>query len=127
MLIIIAVILIIFVILEKQDEQARRLEDSGKGGYRRLSIWVSEDGKGKDRSRLTRVILDRHWGRKEANALTVQVGKLRHQGWRWLATWNPMLVSRGIISIVPGYYLQVLSLIFSTCVLKGLGLAHSFI
>lgn len=67
MLIIITVILIIFVILEKQDEQAGRLEDSGKGGYRRLSIWVSEDGKGKDRSRLTRVILDRHWGRKEAS------------------------------------------------------------
>lgn len=56
------------------------------GGYLsdlRCLTWgkrlVLEDGKGRDRSRsrLPRGILVRPWGRREANALLVQVGKPR--------------------------------------------------
>lgn len=40
---------------------------------------ILEEGKGKDRSRLPRGILDRLWGRREAKALLLQVEKPRHQ------------------------------------------------
>lgn len=84
---------------------------------------VLEDGKGRDR--LPRAILDRHWGREAANALTVQGGEL---GAEVEVVCHLKLVSRAIIHpCVPGCYLQVVSLIFSTCVLKGLGPAYSFI
>lgn len=57
------------------------------------------DGKRTDRSRLPRAILDQHWRRREAKVFAVQMGKRRYRGWRWFATWDWKLVSRGIISV----------------------------
>lgn len=53
------------------------------------------DGKGRDRSRLPRAILDQHWEKREVKVFAVQMGKLRYQGWKWFATWDRKLVSRG--------------------------------
>lgn len=46
-----------------------------------------EDGKGRDRSKVIRAILDRVWRRGEATCFLCASGGTRHQGRRWLATW----------------------------------------
>ena len=87
MLVSVAVILIIFAILEKWSEPARstcgRQWERGMWEAIRLGLryltggkgLALKDGKGRDRSKVIRAVLDRHWGRGEASVFSVQVGK----------------------------------------------------